>query len=76
MDLCFAMLAGLLITYAGGAPWLGFFARAGADYTPFGLEAALVAGVYLFIVANLLKLLAGAGILPELWHLLGRTDTR
>ena len=70
------MLAGLLTIYAGDAPWLGFFARAGADNATIGLEAALVAGVYLFIVANLLKLLAGAGILPELWRVLGYTDTR
>lgn len=71
-----AMLAGLLVIYACGAAWLGFFARAGAQGTPIGLQAALVAGVYPFIVADLLKLLAAAGILPGLWRLLGRSGTR
>jgi len=71
-----AMLAGLLTIYACGAVWLGFFARAGARGDPIGLQAALVAGVYPFIVADLLKLLAAAGILPGLWRVLGRTDTR
>ena len=71
-----AMLAGLLMIYACGAAWLGFFARAGANNTPIGLQAALVAGVYPFIVADLLKLLAAAGLLPGFWRLLGRTDTR
>jgi biotin transport system substrate-specific component len=70
-----AMLAGLLVIYACGAVWLGFFAR-GAQGVPMGLQAALVAGVYPFIVADLLKLLAAAGVLPGLWRVLGRTDTR
>lgn len=71
-----AMFAGLLVIYACGAMWLGFFARAGAHATPIGLQAALVSGVYPFIVADLLKLLAAAGILPAFWRLLGRTDPR
>jgi biotin transport system substrate-specific component len=69
-----AMLAGLLMIYACGAVWLGFFARGGAQGTPIGLHAALVAGVYPFIVADLLKLLAAASILPGFWRLLGRAD--
>ena len=69
-----AMFAGLLMIYACGAVWLGFFARAGAQGTPIGLQAALVAGVYPFIAADLLKLVAAAGILPGCWRLLGRTD--
>jgi biotin transporter BioY len=36
-----------------------------------GLHAALVAGVYPFIVADLLKVLAAAGISPALWRLMG-----
>lgn len=71
-----AMLAGLLVIYSCGAVWLGFFARAGAPGPPIGLQAALVAGVYPFIVADLLKLLAAAGILPGLWRILGRAGTR
>ena len=49
-----AMLAGLLVIYACGAAWLGLFARAGAS-APIGLQAALVAGVYPFVVADLVK---------------------
>ncbi|MBI2828720.1 MAG: biotin transporter BioY [Acidobacteria bacterium] len=71
-----AMFAGLLMIYACGAVWLGFFARAGAQGAPIGLRAALVAGVYPFIVADLVKLVAAAGILPGFWRVLGRTDTR
>jgi biotin transport system substrate-specific component len=71
-----AMLAGLLVIYTCGAVWLGVFARAGAPDPPIGLQAALVAGVYPFIVADLLKLLAAAGILPGLWRILGRAGTR
>jgi biotin transport system substrate-specific component len=71
-----AMLAGLLVIYACGAVWLGFLARAGAQATPIGLQAALVAGVYPFIVADLMKLIAAASILPGLWRVIGRTDTR
>src|SRR5687768_5809509 len=70
-----AMLAGLVVIYACGAAWLGVFARAGTS-PPIGLHAALVTGVYPFIVADLLKLLAAAGILPGFWRLLGRTDPR
>ncbi|MSO83917.1 MAG: biotin transporter BioY [Acidobacteria bacterium] len=69
-----AMLAGLAMIYGCGALWLGFFARPGSGTTPIGLQAALVAGVYPFIVADLVKLLAAAGILPAFWRLLGRTD--
>jgi hypothetical protein len=40
------------------------------------LHAALVTGVYPFIAADMLKLLAAAGILPGFWRVLGRTDPR
>ena len=67
-----AMLAGLLVVYACGASWLGWFARVGAP-APIGLQAALVAGVYPFVVADVIKLVAAAGILPGLWSLLGHS---
>jgi len=70
-----AMLAGLLVVYAGGATWLGVFARTGTS-APIGLHAALVTGVYPFIAADVVKLLAAAGILPAFWRVLGRTDLR
>jgi biotin transport system substrate-specific component len=67
-----AMLAGLVVVYAFGATWLGVFART-ATSAPIGLHAALVTGVYPFIAADLLKLLAAAGILPGFWFLLGKS---
>jgi biotin transport system substrate-specific component len=69
-----AMLAGLAVVYACGAAWLGLFARTGTS-APIGLHAALVTGVYPFIAADVLKLLAAAGILPGFWRVLGRTDS-
>jgi biotin transport system substrate-specific component len=71
-----AMLAGLAVVYACGSLWLGFFARSMTGSAPIGLQAALVAGVYPFVVADLLKLVAAAGILPGVWRLLGRTAVR
>lgn len=71
-----AMLTGLVVIYGCGAAWLGFFARTTGGSAPIGLQAALVAGVYPFIVADLLKLLAAAGILPGFWKLLGRAGQR
>ncbi len=67
-----AMAAGLLVIYACGATWLGFFARGGSAVAPIGLQAALAAGVYPFVIADMLKLLAAAGIVPGLWRLFGR----
>ena len=66
-----AMLAGLVVVYACGATWLGFFARMGS--APMGMQAALAAGVYPFIAADLVKLVVAAGILPGFWSLLGHS---
>ncbi|MGH9253715.1 MAG: biotin transporter BioY [Vicinamibacterales bacterium] len=66
-----AMLAGLVVVYACGAAWLAFFARGVTQAAPIGLQAALVSGVYPFIIADVLKLLAAAGISPMLWRLVG-----
>ena len=60
-----AMMAGLALVYGSGATWL-------AISTGMGASAAFAAGVAPFIVADLLKLLAAAGILPAFWKLLGR----
>jgi biotin transport system substrate-specific component len=58
-----AMLAGLVVIFACGVLWLGL---------SVGPRAALVAGFYPFIVADLAKVLAAAGVMPGLWRLLGR----
>ena len=66
----FAMLAGLIVIYACGALWLGLFAGSAR----VGVATALTLGVYPFIVADLIKLLVAASVLPGLWRLFGRTD--
>jgi biotin transporter BioY len=52
--------------------WLGLFARTGEAAAP-GISAAFVAGVYPFIVPDLIKLAIAAGFVPALWRLLGRS---
>lgn len=68
-----AMVAGLTVVYACGVAWLGLFARSSPQAMPIGLQAALVSGVYPFVAADLIKLVAAAAILPGFWKLLGRT---
>jgi biotin transport system substrate-specific component len=67
-----AMLAGLAIIYVCGATWLAFFARVGPQSAAIGVQAALMSGVAPFVLADLVKLLAAAGILPALWKVMGR----
>jgi len=62
-----AMAAGLAIVFAGGVGWLAFVVPPGR-----GLGAALAAGFYPFVLADLLKLLAAAAVMPALWRLTGR----
>jgi biotin transport system substrate-specific component len=66
-----AMLPGLLVIYAAGATWLGLFAQTTADARP-GLWAAIAVGVVPFLIPDLLKLVAAAGLVPALWRLIGR----
>ena len=65
-----AMGAGLLVLYVGGVGRLAFGPPA-----PLGTQAALVAGFYPFILADLVKIGAGATLLPQLWRFL-RSDSR
>ena len=66
-----AMAAGLTVIYACGTLWLAFFARAITGSAAVGIEAALAGGVYPFVLPDLVKLAAGAGIVPGLWRLAG-----
>jgi len=66
-----AMLVGLLIIYTSGTLWLAYFARLASSNAAVGLSTALVSGVYPFVVADLAKLAAAAGITPGLWRLIG-----
>jgi biotin transport system substrate-specific component len=56
-----AMLAGLAVIFAGGVLWLSMM---------MGPRAALVAGFYPFMIADMLKVLAAAGLMPATWKLL------
>jgi biotin transport system substrate-specific component len=58
-----AMACGLVVIFAGGVFWLAAFVQAR------GLSAALAAGFYPFIVADFVKLLLAAGVMPSLWWL-------
>ena len=57
-----AMIAGLAIVFAGGVAWLSVHV---------GFGAALVAGFYPFVVADVIKVFLAAGVTPALWKLLG-----
>jgi biotin transport system substrate-specific component len=62
-----AMVAGLAIVFAGGLSWLAFFTR-----PALGVTAAVRVGFTPFVVADLLKLLVAAGVMPGLWWLKSR----
>jgi len=60
-----SMLLGLSIIFAGGVSWL-------ALTVTHSMSAAMTAGLRWFIVLDVLKLMAGAMVLPRAWKLLGR----
>ena len=60
-----SMLAGLAIVFAGGVLWLSLLV---------GPQAALATGFYPFVIADVAKVLAAAGIMPGVWTLLRRRD--
>ena len=62
-----AMGSGLIVIFAGGVAWMAWGA------TPVGLDRALAAGLYPFVVADLLKVILAAVVLPVTWKLLRRT---
>jgi len=63
-----AMAAGLVIIYASGTSWLALMT---ASVPSGGLQAALAAGVYPFVLADIFKLFVAAGVMPGLWRLTG-----
>jgi biotin transport system substrate-specific component len=63
-----AMLAGLATLFAGGVLWLAYFAPG----QPIGLRAALAAGLYPFIVADLIKVAFASAVLPAVWKSMRR----
>lgn len=60
-----AMAAGLAIVFSCGVAWLAWFARPAG----VGLDAALQAGFYPFLAADLLKICIAAGVMPAIWKL-------
>jgi len=64
-----AMLAGLVVVYAFGTLWLGMAARTVTGGAPIGVQAALAAGVYPFVLADLVKVAFAAGVMPGVWRL-------
>ena len=67
-----AMIAGLAVVLTCGVTWLALFARPAG----LGFSAALKAGLYPFLAGDVLKILAGAVVLPAVWALVGRRSTR
>ena len=59
-----AMACGLAIVFAGGVLWL-----AAGTQPARGLSAALAAGFYPFIVADVVKLFVAASVMPALWRM-------
>jgi biotin transport system substrate-specific component len=69
-----AMVLGEVVLYAIGLPWLSrAFAIAGL---PSSVEATLAAGLYPYVVGDVLKLLAAAALLPGAWWILQRMRPR
>jgi biotin transport system substrate-specific component len=69
-----SMLSGNVLIYALGLPWLAY--KLGEAGFPNGLNATLEAGLYPFIVGDLLKLYLAAALLPAAWRLVKRTIHR
>ncbi len=67
-----AMCAGLVVIYACGTLWLGLFARTATESAATGMRMAIATGVWPFVVPDLIKLAAAAGVVPGLWRLVGR----
>ena len=61
-----AMACGLAVIFAGGLLWLTI-----ASQPARGFSAALAAGFFPFIVADVLKLLVAAAVMPGLWKITG-----
>jgi biotin transport system substrate-specific component len=59
-----AMLLGEIVIFAIGVTWL-------ANAVNLPAAAAMEAGLYPFVVGDVLKLLIAAGLLPAAWKLLG-----
>jgi biotin transport system substrate-specific component len=59
-----AMVAGLVVVFAGGVAWLAVGVP-----QPHGVSAALASGLYPFLLPDLAKLCVAAAVMPALWRL-------
>jgi biotin transport system substrate-specific component len=64
-----AMACGLAVVFAGGLSWLALYVQPVA-----GFGGAIRIGFAPFIVADLVKLLVAAGVMPSLWWIRTRRD--
>jgi biotin transport system substrate-specific component len=64
-----AMVCGLAVVFGGGLLWL---VLAGSSHS---VRAALAIGFYPFIVADLLKVVAAAAVMPGVWRVTGTRAT-
>ena len=62
-----AMALGLVVIYTCGTVWLAY---ASVGRTAIGLASAFATGVAPFVIADIVKLAAAAGIVPGLWRLI------
>jgi biotin transport system substrate-specific component len=69
-----AMLAGEIVLFGMGFVWLAWFATLSSGAVGMGAEAAFLAGVKPFILADALKLTLAALAVPAAWRLLSPTE--
>ena len=62
-----AMACGLALIFASGVAWLGLYVQPGR-----GLNGALAAGFYPFVLGDAVKLLIAASVTPRVWAFMGR----
>jgi biotin transport system substrate-specific component len=60
-----AMLAGLAMLFAGGVLWLAYVPQPGGAA---GLQTALAAGFYPFVLPDILKVAVAGLVLPSVWR--------
>jgi biotin transport system substrate-specific component len=60
-----AMLAGLAVIYAGGLPWMLAYTQS--------FSAAVAQGILPFVLADIVKAVIAAALLPQAWKLLSGT---
>jgi len=62
-----AMACGLALIFASGVAWLGVYAQPGR-----GLNGALAAGLYPFVLGDAVKVFIAASVMPRVWAFMGR----